>query len=147
LINVDSKKTFALSNIERDIQYERKFSLFQTAKILDHYDLNYTELFEKSPEAEKLRNNYQEKTEIFCYFILKTILMYNCNNFIEWVDLNCDGIRFIPDNVDKYVTELIIPKYNEIKYINTLEKIQTYFDKPQTSFIGTNLRMTALELA
>ena len=146
LINVDSKKTFAMSNIERDIQYERKFSLFQTAKILDHYDLNYTELFEKSPEAEKLRKNYQEKTEIFCYFILKTILMYNCNNFIEWVNLNCDGIRFTPDNVEKYVKDLIIPKYNEIKYINTLDKIQTYFDKQQTSFIGTNLRMTALEL-
>jgi hypothetical protein len=44
------------------------------------------------------------------------------------------------------VKELIIPKYNEIKYINTLDKIQTYFDKQHTSFIGTNLRMTALEL-
>ena len=73
--------------------------------------------------------------------------MYNCNNFIEWVNLNCDGIRFTPDNVEKYVKDLIIPKYNEIKYINTLDKIQTYFDKQQTSFIGTNLRMTALELA
>ena len=72
--------------------------------------------------------------------------MYNCNNFIEWVNLNCDGIRFIPDNSEKYVKDLIIPKYNEIKYINTLDKIQTYFDKPQTSFIATTLRMSALEL-
>jgi hypothetical protein len=147
LLSVEDGISFekALPAIEKHIQIERKYSLFQTAKILDYFDLNYYELFEKTAEAEKLRKNYKEKTEIFCYYIIKTILLYNCNDFLEWVLMNCDGIQFNEKNIHKYVNDLIIPKYNEIKYVNLIDKIQTYFDKPRNTFIGTNLRMTALE--
>ena len=147
LLSVDDGISFekALPAIEKHIQIERKYSLFQTAKILDYFDLNYYELFEKTAEAEKLRKNYKEKTEVFCYYIIKTILLYNCNDFLEWVLMNCDGIQFNQKNIHKYVKDLIIPKYNEIKYVNLIDKIQTYFDKPRNTFIGTNLRMTALE--
>jgi len=137
------------NDIERHIQIERKFSLFQVAKILDHFDLNYVELFEKTAEAERLRQtNYKESTEAFCYYIIKAILLFNCNDFIEWVDANCGGtIKFDTRLIDKFIGELIIPAHNQIKLINTIDKIQTkHFDKPlRNIFLRNTLRMSVIE--
>jgi hypothetical protein len=137
------------SAIERHVGIERKFSLFQTAKILDYFDLNYVELYEKTKESERLReNNYKELTAVFCYYIVKTILLYNCNEFIEWVETNCNGgIKFDQQNVEKFIRELIIPTYNQIKLVKTIDKVQTnHFDKPVTDiFLKNTLRMSAIE--
>ncbi len=137
------------NSLERHIQIERKFSLFQTAKILDYFDLNYIELFEKTTESETLRwTNYKESTEVFCYYIVKSILLFNCNEFIEWVETHCNGgIKFNQENVDKFIRELIIPAYNQIKYVKTIDKVQTkHFDKPLANpFLKKTLRMSAIE--
>ena len=137
------------SAIERHVGIERKFSLFQTAKILDYFDLNYVELYEKTKESERLReNNYKESTAVFCYYIVKTILLYNCNEFIEWVERHCNGgIKFDQQKVENFIRELIIPTYNQIKLVKTIDKVQTnHFDKPVTDiFLKNTLRMSAIE--
>lgn len=135
--------------MERHIQIERKFSLFQTAKILDHFDLNYVELYEKTKESEALRQtNYKESTEVFCYYIVKTILLYNCNEFIEWVARHCNGgIKFDQQKVENFIRELIIPTYNQIKLVKSIDKVQArHFDKPlKNAFLKNTLRMSAIE--
>lgn len=137
------------SAMERHIQIERKFSLFQTAKILDYFDLNYVELYEKTKESERLRQtNYKESTAVFCYYIVKTILLYNCNEFIEWVDTNCNGgIKFDQQHVEKFIRELIMPKYNQVKLVKSIDKVQAiHFDKPvKDTFLKNTLRMSAIE--
>jgi len=129
-----------LKKLEKYIQMERKFSLFQSAKILDHFGITYRSLFEKTSEADQLRKKYKEDTEIFCYFILKTLLMYNCSDFIEWLH---DHQKPVTNKVGKFIKDLIIPRYNEIQFINAIESVQMNID--QHSFIGSTLRMTALE--
>lgn len=130
------------------IQIERSFSLFQAAKILDHYDLNYVELFEKTAESELLRQtNYKETSEVFCYYILRALMMYNCNKFIEWVDANCNGgIKFDSTKVDQFIRELVMPTHNQIKFVKVMDEVQAkYFDKKMSNlFLRTTLRMTAL---
>ena len=109
-----------MEKLEKYIQLERKFSLFQSAKILNHFGISYRSLFEKTAEAEQMRKKYKEDTQIFCYFILKTLLMYNCNEFIEWMH---DHQKPVPNKVDKFVKDLIIPRYNEIEFINAIDKM------------------------
>ena len=137
------------SAMERHIQIERKFSLFQTAKILDYFDLNYVELYEKTKESERLRQtNYKESTAVFCYYIVKTILLYNCNEFIEWVERHCNGgIKFDQQKVEEFIRELIMPKYNQIKLVKSIDKVQAkHFDKPvKDTFLKNTLRMSAIE--
>ena len=139
----NTNKTFeqVLHNVEKHIQTERKFSLFQSAKILDHYGLKYSDLF----IIQNTQIGYKEDTEIFCYFILKTLLLYNCNDFIEWLESHQ---KPVPNKIDKFIKDLIIPRYNEIKFIETIGKVQSLFDKlpDNKTFIETTLRMTALEL-
>ena len=128
-----------LLRLEQDIQTEQKFSLFQTAKILDHFGMTYSDIFDK-----KKQKKYKEDTEIFCYFILKTLLLYNCNDFIEWLH---DHQKPVPNKVDKFIQDLIIPRYNENKFIRKINRLQQEQKHVFTndSFIGATLRMTALE--
>jgi hypothetical protein len=132
-ITVEEKNT-RVPILEKYIQMERKFSLFQSAKILNHFGITYKDLFEKTAEADQMRKKYKEDTEIFCYFILKTLLMYNCNDFIEWLH---DHQKPVPNKVGKFIKDLIIPRYNEIQFINAIDNIKL------TN--STTLRMTALE--
>jgi hypothetical protein len=128
-----------MQNLSQDIQTEQKFSLFQTAKILDHFGMTYSDIFHKENHKK-----YKENTEIFCYFILKTLLLYNCNDFIEWLH---DHQKPVPNKVHKFIQDLIIPRYNEIEFIQKINEVQQQQKRVFTnnSFIGATLRMTALE--
>jgi hypothetical protein len=134
----EKTKEQKIEKLEKYIQMERKFSLFQSAKILNHFGITYRSLFEKTAEAEQMRKKYKEDTEIFCYFILKTLLMYNCNDFIEWMH---DHQKPVTNKVDKFIKDLIIPRYNEIQFINTIEHMNENINLTKS----TTLRMTALE--
>jgi hypothetical protein len=134
----EKTKEQKIEKLEKYIQMERKFSLFQSAKILNHFGITYRSLFEKTAEAEQMRKKYKEDTEIFCYFILKTLLMYNCNDFIEWMH---NHQKPVTNKVDKFIKDLIIPRYNEIQFINTIEHMNENINLTKS----TTLRMTALE--
>jgi len=133
-IDVASGKPFNKVRLEKYIQIERKFSLIQSAKILNHFGITYSDIL-----TGKAKEKYKEDTEVFCYFILKTILLYNCNDFIEWL---ANHQKPVSNKVDKFVKDLILPRYNEIQIV--MDKFQQYV-KPSKTFIGSTLRMTALE--
>ena len=57
------------------IQYERQFSLFQMVKVLRHMGLSYTDLF--------VEGEYQEDTNIFAYYVLKSICMFYLTDFLD----------------------------------------------------------------
>lgn len=118
------------------IQLERKFAMFQAAKILDFYGLNYEDLFSNS--------DYNESTEVFCYYILKSLLMYNLNTFLEWVvDEQGGSLQFIKTNVERFIKKLIVPYYKQSNYINCMEQVQSYFDIPRSKAIDKTMRMSA----
>jgi hypothetical protein len=103
--------------------------------------------------ANKKRNRYKEQTEIFSYFLLKTILLFNCDTFIQWVlQNNNNGIMFKnPEiNVKKFSQELILAKYKNPELVSILSKInKTFFTKKHSKrddYIFENMRMTANEI-
>jgi hypothetical protein len=79
---------------------------------------------------------------------VKTILLYNCNEFIEWVERHCNGgIKFDQQKVEEFIRVLIMPKYNQIKLVKSIDKVQAkHFDKPvKDTFLKNTLRMSAIE--
>ena len=60
------------------MEFEIKHSLLQTVKILNHYNLTYTDILSSDTEVD-----YREKTHIFSYYVLKLMLLYNYSAFIE----------------------------------------------------------------
>jgi hypothetical protein len=78
--------TRIIKQVEHIIQRERMFSLFQMSKVLHHRELQYMELC-STLEIDSTNTNptpYTEETQVFAYYIVKPILLFYLNEFIEW---------------------------------------------------------------
>jgi hypothetical protein len=76
---------------------ECHFSYYQMIKILKHMKLNYSDLHNKDKLSIYKRNAlYKENTSVFSYFVLKTILLQNINDFLRFCSQNKEDnpIRF-----------------------------------------------------
>ena len=76
---------------EEKLYIEQQFSLFQSAKILHHYNLeHYNELMDKTTTIL-----YKDKTPTFSYYILKSLFMYHMDDFLQWcIDTNGHSLQF-----------------------------------------------------
>lgn len=155
-IETHGKHMSFVSLIENMLEKELFFSLFQCSKLLDHFKIGYEDLWrEEQISIFSFKNikQYREKTAAFCYFFLKTMLLFNCNMFMEWaLDKNQQSIMFKnPEiNVRKFVEELILTKYNDPLFVNCLSQIRSaYFKRKHAKskdFIFKTLRMTGNEI-
>jgi hypothetical protein len=103
--------------------YEIQFSLMQCVKVLNFMKLNYTDLF--TNRGKKL---YKEKTNVFSYHILKTILLFNIDDFLAWCkQYNLSILQF---NNKKFALDgfftFIKTNYLKPQFINKLLITENY---------------------
>jgi len=136
-INYKSFKDFKLS-FEINIAIESLFSLMQLNKILNHMGLTYDILCNPSTKhiCKKL---FKEKSNVFAYYVLTSILLNNVNETLDWCNNNnimlC-RFKLTPYNVDNYVKH-ILSIYNKKSLKTTLSKLDNFPDN--------STRMTAFE--
>jgi len=100
---------------------ERMFSLFQKTKILNHQKMKYRSLLSK--------NNYKEETPVFSYYILKSIIIFFYDDFIEWcVDNNRGSISFnkTPENI-KSLVSFIKTRFENPEYLKSIDEFERWF--------------------
>lgn len=85
--------TIAIANIntfikefELGMNLERTFSYFQLAKVLKHMGLTYDELLEST--SAHAHAKYKENTNVFAYYVLKTIWLNQYPAFMQWCKHN-----------------------------------------------------------
>jgi hypothetical protein len=133
---------------ETNILYEQWFACFQCTKILRHSKINYIE-FAQSFDPKK-RSLYREETAVFSYFVIRSILLFHLNEFIDWcVHHNRSqpySLLFTktPKNVLAYC-DLIRRFYKDSEYIEILENVEKIKRVPK--WIDETLRMTVFEVA
>ena len=113
--------------VENALNNERMFSLFQKTKVLDHQQIKYRELCVPSIHRKK----YAERTPVFSYFIIKSILMFHYNDFIEWCVENNRG-TFVFQKTDTNVggfIEFIRSHYQSPRYIEATEQYDKWFSQ------------------
>ena len=65
------------------IRFEQIFSLFQMIKILDFMGLTYRNLYDNDNISNSIRRYlFKEKTNVFAYYIIKNVLLYNNAEFL-----------------------------------------------------------------
>lgn len=141
-----------LNKFEKMINTEVYFSLFQCVKVLQHYDMKYTDLYDTSLSSRQKREHYIEKTHILSYFVIKSIFFFHKNTFLEWcIDNNKNTLDFkkTTQNSKKYC-RLIYELYNDsdyLKEIATIEKVLHTLKKNNkiNNKIYKTLRMTVYE--
>lgn len=136
-------KTFNMLN------NEIYFSLFQCVKILHHYNINYNQIYLND---KTVLTKYDENTPVFSYFLIKTILIYNFNEFYDWSSknnhyiINFDCNSYNKKNCFKKIKsfcQIISNNYNNSSFINDFNKMNYIFQKTKSSnIIYTNLQFT-----
>lgn len=143
-----------IHEVENRIHNERLYSLFQCAKVLYHYKLDYKELYEKSPDAEKERKRkYKEETNVLSYYIIKSIFMFFIDDYMNWCfDNNSNNeiftlqMKHTPDNIKNYC-KFIENHYKRIDYTGSLLLFEEWFRDSKNAICITpelynTLRMT-----
>jgi hypothetical protein len=62
----------------KSLKVEQAFSAFQCCKVLAHNGLSYRDICGRS------MGRYNEKSNVFSYYILKSALLYHTGDFIDW---------------------------------------------------------------
>lgn len=119
-----------MSEIKRCIRAEQTWSIFQCAKIMSFYDINYTDLYsDKSHIISLVNSRYNENnTSTFSYYVAKTIILYNVGEFLEWcVSNNRNVVAFRITNATALAfCDFITSRCrdpNMIKHIQRFQKI------------------------
>ena len=121
------KNNYIINRIEKYLLYERVHSIFQSAKILDHYELEYNNLLLNN---SIIKNTYIEETDVFCYYIIRSIFMYDINNFLNFVRENKLYFKFIETekNINNFI--YIIKKvFNNNHFIELIKGLQIFIEK------------------
>ena len=128
---------------------EIKFSLFQTTKILNFMDIKYKDLYSKKSSSSIRRDYmYKENTELFSYFIVKTILLYNHNLFIKWCrEHNFSLINFNKTHKNIFdFCDFIINKYKKINIVNNFKNIEELLINKSSNINNKTLQTSKMSL-
>ena len=83
--------------------------------ILNYYNINYKDLISNDQLIRnKILNKYSEKTNIFCYYVLTSILMNNYIDFFKWCNTNNNYLFYFNkniNNIDLFI-DLILNNYD-----------------------------------
>jgi hypothetical protein len=134
-----------LHEVKKRLSQERAFSLFQCAKILRYYGLEYHELHDSHSQEARLRK-YKEKTHVLSYFIIKSIFFFFLDEYVEWC-VKHNGLTLRFDCSEKTVTQycnLVGKLYRSPVYTETLGDFERWFSrlKEYSPFEIKTLRMT-----
>jgi hypothetical protein len=112
------------------INYEINFSIYQCKKIMNFYKIkNIADIIYKT----SCNNPIKQKTAVFSYFFIKTSLMINLNN----------TMNFIYENNHEKFNDMIKKSINNENFIKLINKSLYYFGN--NDFVENTLRMTCLE--
>jgi hypothetical protein len=132
------------------LAYEITFSMIQCVKILHHHDLQVRDICYVSDTSKGLEK-YKETTPVFSYYIVKSLLLFYMNDFIEWTMVHNHGsFDFLKTdgNIDSYVA--FIRKHRTgndyCSQMHMVESLSHYRIIHKNNSTGlTTLRMTMLE--
>lgn len=166
--------TKILATTENLITLETKYAIFQSIKVLKHYGLSYSDIVYKTSDSIQKRRpdvagsvanghrrddtrsseatwrieQYVEKTNVFCYNVLKALMLYYLDDFLVWCDTNNSGsLEFLktPKMIENFC-EWIETHYKTKAYIEDYSNLQRHFQGSQksheTKYIFDSMRMT-----
>jgi len=113
---------------------ERNFAIVQTIKIMKHFNLRYNDLLKKENKT-LLRDKFRDESELFCYFIITSILFIHYHRIIQWI--NFEQNNFF--NIKKSERDLVIFTHyiafcsNDPRTINSFVKKEGVIESAETS--------------
>ena len=135
--NVRNKGKY-LKDVEKFLDIERFYSVFQAKKILEYNRVEYKNILEKETK-------YDENSSIFSYYVIKAIMMINIDRIVAWCkNNNRNFIRFNNNIINLRSFLRLIREI--IKSDNTKKILENRNNILKDNFEGRNLRMSIIEI-
>tara|TARA_B100001175_G_scaffold316007_1_gene328843 strand:+ start:2908 stop:4068 length:1161 start_codon:yes stop_codon:yes gene_type:complete len=129
---------YIIKKMNKMLAYEAYFSMFQMNKILENYEMTYSDLLTN-------RKIYKENTYILSYYILKSIFMCFLNVFIEWCHTYNKDIEFNKTETVLREFGLLIERlYKNPVFLQNVERIKKV--KSSEKFVNDTMRMSLYEM-
>lgn len=157
LKNKKNSKQF-LKNVEPLINLEISYSVLQLIKVLEFMGISYNDLYLNKYESKIARNNlYKEHTNVLAYYIIKLILLFNFDKFLEWCNTNNITLFHFTKTISNQIKfcKFIENYYKSKKFLDKIKSIQSCYkylkdNKNKMSksdeYILNTLRMVVCEL-
>jgi hypothetical protein len=134
-----------IRKMENLLYLESKHALFQSSKVLQHMNISYQDLIHPTdPESQLKLQEYREETNVICYYVLKSVLLYHLDEFIQWCWKHNNGsLNFVKndDNVKDFY-RLIYKLYKSDVYIREHLYMETKLVQGSPKIEHETLRMT-----
>ena len=122
------------------IKIEQIFSLVQCVKILNFMGLSYNQLFNEDSVSRKYL--YKEKTNVFAYYIMKSVLLYKYDDFLMWCKKN-NKQNILQFEHLKAFYKFIEKHYQDHAFLEDLNKIDFI---QMSNLLKKTMRMTLMEI-
>jgi len=137
-------------------RFEQVFSLFQMIKILDFMGLDYTNLYNNDSISTSIRRYlFKEETNVFAYYIIKNILLYNNADFLVWCKKHNNNLLTFNKNkqtLDSFIA-FIISKYQNLQFLKDIKKMHMFLKtqqgsraEPKHNTLTKTMRMSICEM-
>ena len=111
--------------------------------------INYVTLYKNDDTSKSLRKYmYKENTNIFMYYILKTLFLYNNLDFMNFCNNNNKqfvNFSLTETNMNK-LYNFIHKRYDDINFIRDINKVCKNIKLKSDDILKRTMRLTALEL-
>ena len=137
-----SYKSFK-DNVAMMLDIEKIFSLYQVTKILKYMKIDSYEKFIDNSHL------YEEETNVFAYYILKTILLYHYDEFLLFCQEKNNPKNPIlfyksPGNLNKFFN-FILKYYQEKDMMNDFRAMELISREVKNNELKKTMRMTLFE--
>ena len=145
---INSKKSNKLTNKNMSIldnMYinETKYSFYTMAKILNFYKINSINDFTKYRNQKGCNTVFLQETNVFSYYIVKPLLLYNINKFSAFLNKYTDNFSVVSQDCVKYFSKMILNIiHNDINTKLIIKKLLVEFKKCKNK----SLRLTLYEI-
>ena len=102
-----------IKKFEKYMNYEIYFSCFQCVKVLHYNKTEYQDIISKKI------NPYREQTNVFVYYVLKSVLMIYYKDYLDWIMTKNNGsLNFIKteSQLNEFI-QLIQKNYMNSEYL------------------------------
>ena len=129
---------------------EIHFSMIQMIKILKHMKIHYHDLC--GPQVKT--QNYKENTPVLSYYIIKTILLYNFQEFLYWTNSHSHNLLKIKQDIQTQLLlcEFIHKYFRKSPFLKKIAELEQMCLNPANfgcatynTYLFTSLRMCMVQ--
>jgi hypothetical protein len=141
--NKNKNKNKNMNILELMYINETKYSFYTMAKILNFYKINSINDFTKYSNQKGCNTVFLQETNVFSYYIVKPLLLYNVSIFSAFLKKYTDNFSVVSKDCVKYFSKMILNIiHNDKKIQNIIKMLLLKFKNCKNK----SLRLTLYEL-